>query len=63
MEGIAEKMGRGDRGQVKGIAEGMRRGGRGNRRGGRGNSILQRKSQLCIPFLGIARPQSQFPHS
>ncbi len=24
---------------------------------------LQWKSQLCIPFLGIARPQSQFPHS
>jgi hypothetical protein len=24
---------------------------------------LQRKSHLCIPFLGIARPQSQFPHS
>jgi hypothetical protein len=23
----------------------------------------QRKSPLCIPFLGIARPQSQFPHS
>ncbi len=21
------------------------------------------KSHLCIPFLGIARPQSQFPHS
>ncbi len=26
-------------------------------------STLQRKSSLCIPFLGIARPQSQFPHS
>jgi hypothetical protein len=24
---------------------------------------LQRKSHLCIPSLGIARPQSQFPHS
>jgi hypothetical protein len=24
---------------------------------------LQRKSYLFIPFLGIARPQSQFPHS
>ncbi len=24
---------------------------------------LQRKSHLCIPFLGIARPQPQFPHS
>ncbi len=24
---------------------------------------LQRKSHLCIPFLGIARLQSQFPHS
>ncbi len=24
---------------------------------------LQRKSDLCIPFLGIAWPQSQFPHS
>ncbi len=24
---------------------------------------LQRKSHLCIPFLGIARPQFQFPHS
>ncbi len=24
---------------------------------------LQRKSNLCIPFLGIARPQSLFPHS
>jgi len=30
----------------------------------RHNSVvctLQRKSHLCIPFLGIARPQSQFP--
>ncbi len=26
-------------------------------------TVLQRKSHLCIPFLGIARPQSQFPHS
>ncbi len=24
---------------------------------------LQRKSHLCIPFLGIARPKPQFPHS
>jgi hypothetical protein len=24
---------------------------------------LQRKSYLCIPFLGMARPQPQFPHS
>jgi hypothetical protein len=24
---------------------------------------LQRKFHLCIPFLGIAWPQSQFPHS
>jgi hypothetical protein len=24
---------------------------------------LQQKSHLCIPFLGIARPQSQFQHS
>jgi hypothetical protein len=24
---------------------------------------LQRKSHLCIPFLGIVRPQFQFPHS
>ncbi len=24
---------------------------------------LQRKFHLCIPFLGIARPQPQFPHS
>jgi hypothetical protein len=26
-------------------------------------NALQRKSHLCIPFLGIAGPQSQFPHS
>jgi hypothetical protein len=26
-------------------------------------TALQGKSHLCIPFLGIARPQSQFPHS
>ncbi len=26
-------------------------------------SSLQGKSHLCIPFLGIARPQPQFPHS
>ncbi len=25
-------------------------------------STLQRKSHLCIPFLGIARPQPQFQH-
>ncbi len=25
-------------------------------------STLQRKSHLCIPFLGTARPQPQFPH-
>jgi hypothetical protein len=24
---------------------------------------LQLKSHLCIPFLGLAQPQSQFPHS
>ncbi len=24
---------------------------------------LQRKSHLCIPFLGIKQPQPQFPHS
>ncbi len=24
---------------------------------------LQRKSYLCVPFLGIAWPQSQYPHS
>jgi hypothetical protein len=23
---------------------------------------LQRQFRLCIPFLGIARPQPQFPH-
>ncbi len=27
------------------------------------DSTLQRKSHLCILFLGIARPQSKFPHS
>jgi hypothetical protein len=27
------------------------------------DATLQRKSHLCIPFLGIARPQPQFPHS
>ncbi len=26
-------------------------------------NALQRKSHLCIPSLGTARPQSQFPHS
>ncbi len=26
-------------------------------------TTLQRKFYLCIPFLRIARPQSQFPHS
>jgi len=26
-------------------------------------AALQGKSLICIPFLGIARPQSQFPHS
>jgi hypothetical protein len=30
---------------------------------GEDQGTLQGKSQLCIPFLGIARPQSQFPHS
>jgi hypothetical protein len=25
-------------------------------------SDTARKSQLCIPFLGIALPQCQFPH-
>ena len=29
----------------------------------RRKTTLQRKSHLCIPFLGTARPQSQFPHS
>ncbi len=29
----------------------------------RRDSTLQGKSHLCIPFLGIAQPQSQFPHS
>jgi hypothetical protein len=27
------------------------------------SAALQRKSHLCIPFLGIAWSQSQFPHS
>ncbi len=27
------------------------------------NTALQGKSHLCIPFLGTAQPQSQFPHS
>ncbi len=27
------------------------------------SNTLQRKSHLCIPFLGIVQPQSQFPHS
>jgi hypothetical protein len=27
------------------------------------STALQQKSYLCIPFLGILRPQSQFPHS
>ncbi len=27
------------------------------------DSTLQRKSHFCISFLGIARPQSKFPHS
>jgi hypothetical protein len=31
--------------------------------GGPGGTALQGKSHLRIPFLGIARPQSQFPHS
>ncbi len=26
-------------------------------------AALQRKSHLCIPFLGISRPQPQFPRS
>jgi hypothetical protein len=30
---------------------------------GEDQGTLQGKSQLCIPFLGIARPQSQLPHS
>jgi hypothetical protein len=29
----------------------------------REESGLQGKSHLCIPFLGIVRPQSQFVHS
>ncbi len=33
-------------------------------RGGRDRQdILQGKSHLCIPYLGIALSQSQFPHS
>ncbi len=31
--------------------------------GGPGGTALQGKSHLRIPFLGIARPQSQFLHS
>jgi hypothetical protein len=27
------------------------------------DATLQRKSHLCVPFLGISRPQYQFPHS
>ncbi len=27
------------------------------------HSTLQRKSHFCVPRKGIARPQSQFPHS
>ncbi len=34
-----------------------------NRRWGQYNVTLQRKSNFYIPFLGIARPQSQFSHS
>jgi hypothetical protein len=34
----------------------------GRRTGGEYNA-LQRQFRLYIPFLGIARPQSQFPHS
>ncbi len=26
------------------------------------STTLQGKALLCIPFLGIAQPQSQFPH-
>ncbi len=29
----------------------------------RDDGALQRISHLCIPFLGIARPQPEFPHS
>jgi hypothetical protein len=29
----------------------------------RGKTTLQGKLHLCIPFLGIARHQSQYPHS
>jgi hypothetical protein len=28
-----------------------------------GDTMGSDKSHLCIPSLGIARPQSQFPHS
>ncbi len=28
-----------------------------------GMCTLQRKSHTCVSFLGISRPQSQFPHS
>jgi hypothetical protein len=40
------------------------RGGEGGAGGG-DDSTLQRQFRLhtCIPFLGIARPQPQFPHS
>ncbi len=36
---------------------------RGEGREGERRYTLQGKFHLCIPFLGIARPQSQFPHS
>ncbi len=58
----------GGRGEEEGGGSGGGRGGRQfveygckQRRGERG--VLQGKSYLCIPFLGIAPPQSQFPHS
>ncbi len=35
----------------------------GQRAGPARRPALQRKSHLYIPFLGIARPQSEFPHS
>jgi hypothetical protein len=35
----------------------------GKRAGPARRPALQRKSHLRIPFLGIARPQSEFPHS
>ncbi len=35
----------------------------GEGREGERRYTLQGKFHLCIPFLGIARPQSQFPHS